>query len=377
MRDYDVVIVGAGILGLAHARAARERGLRVLVVERTGRPLGASIRNFGMVWVIGQPPGRLLERALRSRETWFRVAEQAGFWISPCGSLHLAYHEDEAQVIREFVEKPGAGYRCSVLSPAEVAQRCPAARQEGLILALGSETEAAVDPRQAITSLAAWLASQGVEFRWSQPVVGVESGLVRTSSGETIHARSVFICSGDELRALFPDVLARAGLTRCKLQMMRTAAQPGWTLGTHIAGGLTLRHYKAFADCPTLPALRDRIARENPEYDELGIHVLVSQNQRGELLMGDTHEYGDDVDPFDSARAEQLIVRYLRRMIHAPSLDVESRWNGSYAKFPDGRTELIESPMPGVWVVNGVGGAGMTLSFGLADDMLERVVGAR
>ena len=56
---FDLIIVGGGIAGLAHALAPSRRGLAVAVFERHAKPRGGSIRNFGMLWPIGQPPGKV------------------------------------------------------------------------------------------------------------------------------------------------------------------------------------------------------------------------------------------------------------------------------------------------------------------------------
>jgi glycine/D-amino acid oxidase-like deaminating enzyme len=55
--ETDVAIVDAGILGLAHAYMAAKAGKSVVVIEKSPRAAGASARNFGMIWPIGQPAG--------------------------------------------------------------------------------------------------------------------------------------------------------------------------------------------------------------------------------------------------------------------------------------------------------------------------------
>src|SRR4030095_7472881 len=104
MPDKTAILIGAGIVGLAIARSLAERNYAVTVFERTEKAVGASIRNFGMIWPVGQPNGKLYERALRSRSIWKQVCDEAGLWGNEFGSLHLAYNDLEWQVIQEFAE---------------------------------------------------------------------------------------------------------------------------------------------------------------------------------------------------------------------------------------------------------------------------------
>ena len=93
-----VAVVGAGIVGLAHAWAAARRGWEVVLLERNRQAQGASIRNFGMVWPIGQEHGALYQTAIESRSLWLELARETGLWARPCGSLHLAYRDDELAI---------------------------------------------------------------------------------------------------------------------------------------------------------------------------------------------------------------------------------------------------------------------------------------
>ena len=368
----DIAIIGAGIVGLAHALSAAKRGLSVVLFERNPQAIGASIRNFGMIWPIGQEPGSIHQRALRSRQIWLDIAPRADIWHAETGSLHLAYADDEMTVLEEFAQlAPGLGYEVDLLDAQGVIARSRAAHPEHLRGGIWSPTEVCVDPREAIAKLPHFLAREyGVELRFSTAVHAIDLPNIYTST-ETWQVQQVAVCSGVDFESLYPELYKNSGLTRCKLQMLRTAPQPGsWQLGPMLAAGLTLRHYAAFKTCPSLKDYSARISRDRPEFDQWGIHVMASQNGLGEITIGDSHEYGWQPDPFDKPAIDDLVLAYLRTFLHAHSLEIAQRWHGIYAKHRQ-RAEFIADPAPGVRVVNGVGGAGMSTSFGLAEEVFD------
>jgi FAD dependent oxidoreductase TIGR03364 len=375
----DDLVVGAGILGLAHAYHLARMGRKVTVVERGRKAMGASCRNFGMVWPIGQPAGEMETMAVASRGHWLSVVREAGLWHDATGSLHLAYHADEAAVLHEYQAQtahtsPEIAAMRAVIGRDEIASRAPRVQTQGIQCGLWSETEVAVDPRQVIWELPAWLNRRfGVDFRFGAVALPLSDGRWRIGPGESIRPARVWVCSGEDFETLYPEVFAASGLIKCKLQMMRTVPLgAGERLGPMMAAGLTLGHYKSFANCPTLPELRRRFAREMPEYEIYGIHVLVSQQGSGEITLGDSHEYDEAIDPYDKTRIDDLILRYLSTFLKSADFRVNSRWNGCYAKHAL-KPYFVESPEPNVMIVNGPGGAGMTLSFGLAEKMTASV----
>lgn len=375
-RQFDDAIVGAGIIGLSHAYHLAMRGRRVIVFERSSRATGASIRNFGMIWPIGQPMGEMYELARRSREVWLKVLQAADLWHERTGSLHLAYHNDEAAVLREFITAvPASGVECQWLDPQLVLSKSPTVKAGGLRGAMWSPIEVCVDPREVIAGLPEWLSKKhGAQFVFDCAVTGYNDGRSLAAGNEYL-SENLYVCSGDDLQTLFPALFHDSGLVRCKLQMLRTHSLGNdWRIGPMLAAGLTLAHYKAFQDCPSLPALKKRFNDEMPDYVRYGIHVLVSQNGLGELTLGDSHEYGDEITPFDKEEIDELVLRYLKTFFTTPNLQISSRWNGIYVKHPT-EPYFIVRPLPGVTIVTGVGGAGMTLSFGLAEKVVKKNLG--
>jgi glycine/D-amino acid oxidase-like deaminating enzyme len=152
---------------------------------------------------------------------------------------------------------------------------------------------------------------------------------------------------------------------------MKTAPQPGgWRLGPHLAGGLTLCHYKSFEICPSLPRLKKRVAQTLPEYVRYGIHVMASQNDRGEVVIGDSHEYDADISPFDKVEIDELILSGLHALAQLPDWTIAARWHGVYAKHPT-RPIVYAEPQPNCVIATATGGAGMTLAFGFAREWWE------
>jgi D-hydroxyproline dehydrogenase subunit beta len=372
--NVDVAIVGAGIVGLAHAWLAARSGRSVAVFERNPAAMGASVRNFGMIWPIGQPAGALHRMALRSREIWLEVLSEAELPSLQNGSLHVAYREDEAAVGKEFAAKaPALGYQCAWLTAEETLAQSPAIRPEGLLGALHSTTELTVDPREVVGNLPQFLTKKyGVQFFFNTAVQKVEPGLVQTA-GQRYPAEAIVVAGGDDFQTLFPECFRESGLTRCKLQMMRTVPQPrGWRLGPSLAFGLTFKHYPTFQVCSSLQALKDRIACETPEFDRWGIHVMVSQNNLGELIIGDSHEYALAVNIFDNPAIDRLILDYAREYLRVPALEIAAQWHGVYAKHPD-HAYLSMAPAQGVRMVTVTSGIGMTMSFGIAEQTLSEI----
>jgi FAD dependent oxidoreductase TIGR03364 len=229
-----------------------------------------------------------------------------------------------------------------------VLSRSRAVRAESLRGGLWSPLELTVDPRSILAKLPVFLNEQmGVQFRFGCAVHAIDLPGI-DAGDERWEVDSAIVCSGHDFETLYPSLLSDAGLTRCKLQMMRTVPEPdGWRLGPSLAAGLTLRFYPAFEICRTLPTLKRRIAAETPDFDRWGIHVLVSQTELGELTLGDSHEYGQAVDIFDKAEIDRLILDYVHTFLHAPTLAISQHWHGVYAKHPT-EAFLSLSPSPGV-----------------------------
>ena len=375
MNNKSAIVVGAGILGLATARALAQKGYQVTVIEKSQFSLGASVRNFGMLWPVGQPDGKLYNRAVRTKEIWLDYLHAAEIPYNACGSLHLAYSKEEMSVVEEI----GSFFKSknrpvSVISKQTVLDDYNGINGEGLMGALRSEDEAIIDPREGIRKLPPYLSEKyGVQFIWGTAITSVTSNAA--FAGNTKYsADMICVCSGADFETLYPAQFKQQPIIKTKLQMMRFKHKdPNYRIGASICGGLSLLHYKSFTASSSLTKLRMKIEEEIPEYLKYGIHVMVSQNNQGEMTVGDSHEYALDFDPFDKIEINNMILDYLKKLIHIDQWEMIQSWNGVYPIMTNGATDLFLNPESGVYILNGIGGHGMTMSFGFAEEMINNI----
>ena len=200
MSDKTAIVVGAGILGMATARALALKGYKVTIIEKSQQSLGASIRNFGMIWPIGQPDGHLYDRAIRSREVWKEYLKDAKINFDPCGSVHLAYDNEEKDVVEELYEHFVKSQRpVELLTPAAIQDKFNGINQHNLQCGLYSSDETIIDPREGIKHLPAYLKTYyNIDILWGTAVTNVTTNTV-WSFKTKYNADLVCICSGADL----------------------------------------------------------------------------------------------------------------------------------------------------------------------------------
>ncbi|UCI05764.1 TIGR03364 family FAD-dependent oxidoreductase [Mesorhizobium sp. B1-1-8] len=372
-QQFDLAIVGAGIVGLAHALAAIRRGLSVVVIDRDAQANGASVRNFGFITVSGQERGQVWRRAMRSRDVWLEVAAPAGIDIIQRGAVVVARRPEARAVVEAFL-RTEMGEGCSLLEPGTLARDHPNLAAKDFAGALWSPHEVRVESRQAIPKLAAWLGGRhGVEFRRETAVRAVEPPVVETSRG-TVHASKVIVCPGDDLATLYPERVAQYGVTRCKLQMLRLA-DPGFRLPASLMSDLGLARYAGYAALPEAAVLRRRLEAEQRDALDNGVHLIVVQSADRSLVVGDSHHYATTPDPFASEEVERLMLEEFCAVFGGPPPAVLERWTGIYASASD-RTMFADAPHEDVRLVMITSGTGASTSFAIAEEVMDDLFGA-
>jgi len=232
---YDVVVVGAGVIGLACAWRIAERGLSVCVIERAATPgAGASGVAAGMLAPVTEAEWgaqALLDLNLDSAERWPAFAAE----LQSASALPVGYHRngalvvaadrDDAEELRRlhaFQESLGLGVEWL---GARAARRLEPALSPRIAAAIHAPHEAQADPRALVAALAAAFRSAGGEVVCGVNVTALTGDGVATAAG-VVRATQVVVAAGawsSELDGGAPPVRPVKGQI---LRLRRGAGQP-------------------------------------------------------------------------------------------------------------------------------------------------------
>ncbi|WP_420147635.1 TIGR03364 family FAD-dependent oxidoreductase [Spirosoma sp.] len=377
MPSYDLIVIGAGTLGTFHAYHAAKAGQRVLLLEKDRYPIGATVRNFGQVVPSGLA-GRWFDYGRRSLEIYQEIQQQTDLTVRQNGTIYIASDADEWALANELHDRyQRIGYTSELLSKTQCLVKYPSLQPDYVAGGLYFPQEMSVEPEQMINRLLAYVQQKySVDYRPGSVVIDAESnsaGVTVTLSNRTqFQGGRVLICSGHEVRLLFPDVLAGANLVVSKLQMLLAEPVAGLELPGNILTGLTIRRYEAFQECPSYANLPtpDNLA----ELKKWGIHILFKQATDGSIIVGDSHEYAkateaEDLGYHTQDYINELMLAEAQRIVTFP-LTIRKTWAGFYSQTKD---EIFEYDVTdNIHIITGIGGKGMSSGAGFAEATIGR-----
>jgi glycine/D-amino acid oxidase-like deaminating enzyme len=350
---YDVVIVGAGIVGAACADEFARRGMRVAVVDRDVVGSGATAAGMGHIVVMDDSEAQFaLTR--HSQQLWRALRPELPDDVEyeETGTIWVAANEEEmAEVRRKHDYYAQRGVPATVLDP-QVLRRFEPNLREGLAGGLLVVEDAVVYPPCAARFLMERARKRGTELRLGAPVAEVGQGRVRLSDDAEITGNIIVNAAG----AWAPELTSGVEINKRKGHLVITDRYPGF-----------LRHQLV-----ELGYLRSAHAVTSDS-----VAFNVQPRRTGQVLIGSSRQYGAEHKEVD----QPMLARMLRRaQEYLPGLGPMSAvraWTGFRAATPD-KLPLI-GPWPGdstLFLATGHEGLGITTSLGTAKILADQITGA-
>jgi glycine/D-amino acid oxidase-like deaminating enzyme len=249
----DLLVVGAGIVGLSVAHAALLKGLRVSLVDRADAVSGASAANLGQISLADREASIELPWVYRTLESYRALQRASGrdLAVRQSGGLALLYTRAEMDKAAVIVrEKLAAGLQCSLLRGAEVKRQEPHLNASALSGAVYAEAEGVLDPLAINYALLDEVVRLGGRLFTHMPILSFETRAgqpnLAHAGRQSFQADKLVICTGAWSR----DVVRLAGLeipigyvrasalvTQPLPPLIRGAIAPGGFLTREISGG--------------------------------------------------------------------------------------------------------------------------------------------
>jgi glycine/D-amino acid oxidase-like deaminating enzyme len=347
-----VLIVGAGIVGAACARALTREGFHVTVIDPN--PVGSGATAAGMGHIVVMDDSEAQFSLCRYSQTLWDELEQA---LPPevefrrAGTLWVAANpEESAEVERKFRAYTERGVPAEVLNTQELKQAEPNLRP-GLGGGLRIAGDSVIYPPCAARWLMDKALSQGAELRCGLPVNELGGGWVKLSDGTRLEADFSINAAGSQAPRLTPGLEIRPR----KGHLVITDRYPGFCRHQVLELGYLKSAHQSDGD---------------------SVAFNVQPRATGQLLVGSSRQYdaaGSHVDP---EMVQRMLQRALEFMPGLVKLSAIRAWTGFRAATPDSLPLIGPHPEePCLYLATGHEGLGITTSLATAELLTDLLAG--
>ncbi len=339
----DVIILGAGIVGAACARACASRGLKTLVVDSGFVGGGATAAGMGHIVAMDDSPAQLTLTRY-SQQLWHALAPglPPEVEFEQCGTLWVAADAEEMEEVRrKCALYESSGIPAEILDAHALAQAEPQLARP-LAGALLVPSDAVLYPPSAAAFLMRTAMEAGARLLAPQQVLSAANGRVRLASGEELHAARIVNACGADSVALLPELPIR----KRKGHLVITDRYPGFLHHQLVELGYLRSAHAVAAD---------------------SVAFNVQPRKTGQILIGSSREFGAEDASIHHSLLAAMVARAQQYLPRLADLDAIRVWTGFRAATPD------KLPLIGTWpkddslfLATGHEGLGITTSLATA-----------
>jgi D-hydroxyproline dehydrogenase subunit beta len=351
---YDVVIVGAGIVGAACADEFACRGLRVAVIDRDFVGSGATAAGMGHIVVMDDSEAQFALTRY-SQRLWqdLRPELPDDVEYDECGTIWVGADEEElTEVRRKHDFYRSLGVPTEVLDSHQLKCLEPNLR-EGMAGGLLVPEDGVLYPPCAAGFLMKRAQERGADLRLGASVAQIGQGRILLNDGREFSAKIIVNAAGASAPELTPGI----PIMKRKGHLAITDRYPGF-----------LRHQ--------LVELGYLKSAHSVRSDSVAFNV--QPRRTGQILIGSSRQYGAENKDVDGKILSRMLQRALQFMPGLGTMSAVRTWTGFRAATPD-KLPLI-GPWPGdksLFLATGHEGLGITTSVGTAHILVDQVTDAK
>jgi glycine/D-amino acid oxidase-like deaminating enzyme len=350
---YDVVIVGAGIVGSACGAACARGGLKVLVLERDLIGGGSTGACMGHVVTMDDSEAQFALTTYSGR-LWREMVDKLpeGAEYDPCGTMWVAADDEEMEAVEQKHDSYGrAGLETKVLGAAEMARAEPSLRS-GLAGGLLVTEDVVVYPPVVTRYLLDCAQADGAEIRTGTEVRSLGAdGSVVLADGTMISAHTVVNAAGCFSPSLTPDLPVRGR----KGHLVITDRYPGYIRHQLIELGYLKSAHAVQSD---------------------SVAMNIQPRKTGQMLIGSSRQFDSEGTEVEFPIVERMIRRGVQYLPSLGSLSAIRVWTGHRGATPD-KLPLIGPSINSdrIWLATGHEGLGITTSLGTGQMLADLLLG--